>query len=274
MTMNKTVIAAVLAAGAAFAAATAVAEPKMPAPGEKVKVHHMTPEMREKIKQRHGERIVKPGSQKGKVAFIDTREQPSEALKKLVAAHAQLTQLNLVFETAAPGEAAALKAASKADIAVVLVDDEKTPAMLAAIEDGWAVVNARQLARSLATEEAKAKFFDDRCAKEALRAFAAISGGLGSQYQGNLMGITKIEDLDLVQPFLPMDKVQAIGAYLAAHGVTPLVTAHYRQACKQGWAPAPTNDYQKAIWDDVHAIPTEPLKIKYQKPDQATDTGK
>lgn len=266
MRMDKTVLAAVLAAGAAFAAATAGAEPKMPAPGEKVKVRHMTPEMREKIRQRHGERIVKPGSQKGKVAFIDTREKPSEALKKLVAAHAQLTQLNLVFETAAPGEAAALKAASKADIAVVVVDDEKTPTMLAAVEDGWAVVNARRLGRSLVTEEAKAKFLDERCAKEALRAFAAVSGGLGSQYRGNLMGIAKVEDLDLVQPFLPVDKVQAISMYLAAHGVTPLVTAHYRQACREGWAPAPTNDVQKAIWDKVHAIPTEPLKIKYQKP--------
>ena len=36
----------------------------------------------------------------------------------------------------------------------------------------------------------------------------------------------------------------------------------------------PTNDVQKAIWDKVHAIPTEPLKIKYQKPDQATDSAK
>lgn len=272
--MNKMVFAAVLAAGTVFAAATAGAEPKMPAPGEKVKVRHMTPEMREKIKKRHGERIVKPGSQKGKVAFIDTREKPSETLKKLVAAHAQLTQLNIVFETAAPGEAAALKEASKADIAVVVVDDEKTPVMLAAVEDGWAVVNARRLTRSLATDEAKEKFFDERCAKEALRAFAAVSGGLGSQYQGNLMGITKIEDLDLVQPFLPMDKVQAISMYLAARGVTPLVTAHYRQACQQGWAPAPTNEVQQAIWDKVHAIPDQPLKIKYQKPDQSPNTGK
>ena len=47
--MNKMVLAAVLAAGTVFAAATAGAEPKMPAPGEKVKVRHMTPEMREKI---------------------------------------------------------------------------------------------------------------------------------------------------------------------------------------------------------------------------------
>ena len=36
----------------------------------------------------------------------------------------------------------------------------------------------------------------------------------------------------------------------------------YRKACEEGWAPAPTNDVQKAIWDKVHAMPTEPIKIK------------
>ena len=36
----------------------------------------------------------------------------------------------------------------------------------------------------------------------------------------------------------------------------------YRKACEEGWANPPTNDVQKAIWDKVHALPTEPLKIK------------
>ena len=238
-----------LAAAVAVAAADAGAEPKMPAPGEKVKVHRMTPEMREKITRRLGNRIEKPGSRKGKVAFIDTRAKPCETLKGLVAAYAELTRLNLAFETAAPGEPAALKAASGADVAVVLVDDEATPAMLAAVEDGWAVVNARRMGRSLATEEARERFLEARCAKEAMRAFAAVSGGLGSQYPGNIMGIAKIEDLDLVEPYMPMDKLQAIVKHLESRGVTPTIIAHYRQACQQGWAPAPTNDIQKAIWD-------------------------
>ena len=259
---NRVIAAAVLAAVAAFAVATADAEPKMPAPGEKIKVHHMTPEMREKLKQRLSTRIEKPGSRKGKVAFIDTRSKPCEELRSLVAAYAELTRLNLVFETAAPGDPVALKTASGADVAVVLTEDDATPAMLAAVEDGWAVVNTRRLGRSLATEEAKAKFFEARCAKEAMRAFAAVSGGLSSQYPGNIMGIRKIEDLDLVEPHLPMDKVQAIIGYLESRGVTPTIIAHYRQACQQGWAPAPTNDVQKAIWDKVHAMPTEPIKIK------------
>ncbi len=262
MMRTKVIAAAVLAAVAAFAAATADAEPKMPAPGEKIKVHHMTPEMREKLKKQLGNRIEKPGSRKGKVAFIDTCSKSCEELKNLVAAYAELTRLNLVFETAAPGDPVALKSASGADVAVVLTEDDTTPAMLAAVEDGWAVVNTRRLDRSLATEEAKAKFFGARCAKEAMRAFAAVSGGLSSQYPGNIMGTRKIEDLDLVEPYLPMDKVQAIIGYLESRGVTPTIIAHYRKAVQEGWAPSPTNDYQKAIWDKVHAMPTEPIKIK------------
>ena len=45
--------------------------------------------------------------------------------------------------------------------------------------------------------------------------------------------------------------------------------AVYRKACMDGWAPAPTNEYQKAIWDQVHAIPTKPIKIEF---DPKTDT--
>ena len=36
----------------------------------------------------------------------------------------------------------------------------------------------------------------------------------------------------------------------------------YRDACQRGVAPEPANAEQKAIWDEVHAIPTEPIKIK------------
>ena len=134
--MMVRMVATTILAAAVFAGMEADAEPKMHAPGEKIKVHKMTPEMREKVMKRLGNRIEKPGSRKGKVAFIDTRTKPCEELKNLVAAYAGLTRLNLVFETAAPGEPAALKAASKADVAVIIVADDTTPALLAAVEDG------------------------------------------------------------------------------------------------------------------------------------------
>lgn len=37
----------------------------------------------------------------------------------------------------------------------------------------------------------------------------------------------------------------------------------YELACEQGWAPAPTNDIQKAIWDKVHAAPKNPMTIEF-----------
>lgn len=30
-----------------------------------------------------------------------------------------------------------------------------------------------------------------------------------------------------------------------------------------GWAAQPTNDYQKAVWDQVHALPDKPLTIEF-----------
>ena len=55
--------------------------------------------------------------------------------------------------------------------------------------------------------------------------------------------------------------VKAVRSPLCA-SVTQRSVTNYRTAVKEGWAPQPTNDVQKAIWDKVHAMPTEPLKIK------------
>ena len=37
----------------------------------------------------------------------------------------------------------------------------------------------------------------------------------------------------------------------------------YKEACEEGWAPAPTNEIQKAIWDKVRATPKNPMKIEF-----------
>ena len=46
-------------------------------------------------------------------------------------------------------------------------------------------------------------------------------------------------------------------------GVSKERRVPYRVACQQGWAPAPTNDYQKAVWEEVHAVPSDPMKIEF-----------
>ena len=61
---------------------------------------------------------------------------------------------------------------------------------------------------------------------------------------------------------LPVDVIKRFGPYLEGYGVNPEKIVSYRKACEEGWAPQPTNDFQKAVWDDVHAMPSEPIKIK------------
>ena len=52
-------------------------------------------------------------------------------------------------------------------------------------------------------------------------------------------------------------------SYFTRMGVSPTRKGTYEAAVKQGWAPAPTNDIQKAIWDKVHQLPTKPIQIKF-----------
>ena len=51
--------------------------------------------------------------------------------------------------------------------------------------------------------------------------------------------------------------------YLEKLGVTKMEKTTYLRACKEGWAPAPTNEVQKRVWDKVHAAPRMPMKIEF-----------
>ena len=51
--------------------------------------------------------------------------------------------------------------------------------------------------------------------------------------------------------------------YMAGFGVAPAKLVPYQIACREGWAPPPTNDVQKAVWEKVHSIPDKPLTIEY-----------
>ena len=59
------------------------------------------------------------------------------------------------------------------------------------------------------------------------------------------------------------DMIDSIRINMKARGMTPTRIASYKKACQEGWAPAPTNDVQKAIWEKVHAVPATPMKIEF-----------
>ena len=90
-------------------------------------------------------------------------------------------------------------------------------------------------------------------------------GGGVSQFKNSPMqAVANPEDLDKVLvDGLPYDALAGILHNLKSAGGTISHKATYRKACIDGWAPAPTNDYQKVIWEEIHAKPTNPIKIKF-----------
>ena len=212
-----------------------------------------------------GGMLEKPNSSKGRIVFVNTQnEMPAANIRLAVKSLADiLAKYPVEIVEANPAKADELKERFKADIAVIVSAEADAPGLLAAPDEGWAVVNVRALTRNLKTEAAKAKFYEARCRKEIMRGFVCAAGGVGSSFPGNIMNVATVEDLDLCEEFVPFDKVGVVRQHLKASGVIPSRFATYRTACREGWAPPPTNDVQRAIWDKVHAIPKTPMKIEF-----------
>ena len=77
------------------------------------------------------------------------------------------------------------------------------------------------------------------------------------------MNASTIRETDFMEESIPVDMINYWQRRLKALGITKKISATYLDACEQGWAPAPTNEYQKAIWDKVHAAPKNPMKIEF-----------
>ena len=104
---------------------------------------------------------------------------------------------------------------------------------------------------------------DRRAKLEFLRLVCYAFGVGGSQFGGNLLSATTVSELDDMQLFLPVDVFSKIDASAEKRGLRPEIVAEYYEACEQGWAPPPTNDVQKAIWEATHTVPATPMKIEY-----------
>lgn len=243
----------------------------------KTPVKDLTPEehalrtahMRETKLRIFGENIIKPGSQQGKIAIVNAQDKL--AAGEVDAAVAMLYncakfRFDVTMDespTHALDFAAATAARRGAQVALVIVNDADTPAMLVAPEDRWAIVNVGKLDDGIPAGALYGRMFAARCRKEIVRAFSLLCGGGSSQFAGNMMETSSIQGLDTVQEFIPIDMANRYTAYLATLGVKPAHERTYRQACKEGWAPAPTNEMQRAIWEKVHAVPKSPMRIEF-----------
>lgn len=145
--------------------------------------------------------------------------------------------------------------------AVLIVEDDSLPMTLVAPEKRWTILNIKPLLADAPAEER----IEERFTK---MLWCAVARTLGAGYSGYkpcvLVPFTSLSALDhnpVTKPCPePFNKMIDTGA---VYGIKTITIASYRDACRRGWAPVPTNDVQKAIWDEVHALPASPIKIEF-----------
>ena len=217
---------------------------------------------------RFGGMLTRPNVHPGKFAFVNTQGRVATSnLVETVEFLRKTLRSNIVLEDGKPVTASSAGSSlksTKADAAIFLVEDKTlTDMMLVSPEGKWAMVNVA----ALTTDGAAHPFTVARLNKEMVRAFVYLAGGCGSDFAGNLMDhVGQPDQLDSYSESRPpMDLLARISRRLPQLGITPHRMATYQQACKEGWAPLPTNDVQKAIWEKVKADkergPTNPILI-------------
>jgi len=202
------------------------------------------------------------------VVVLDTREKPAGAPIQFADVFGSLSKTNVRAEksTMSDGETAVSKATAlikneKVGYVIVVVDDAVANGLSIYPEERVAVVNAGKYKGSnndiLKPEE--------RVHKELWRALGFVSGVGYAPFDNDvLQPVFTINELDALkyQVMQPMN-FQKMYSTLSKLGVTRARRVPYRIAVQEGWAAQPTNDYQKAVWEQVHSIPDKPLKIEY-----------
>lgn len=134
-------------------------------------------------------------------------------------------------------------------VVVAVYDAPSQPDILIAPDARWALVNVARLDSGKADREIQ----ESRFGKQLWR---GLSGVLGVGYLNNsdslLHPIKKLEDLDGITNKTPsMDLCNEFIVQATRFGAQRSQTTTYRKACEEGWAPMPTNSFQKAIWEEV-----------------------
>ena len=154
-------------------------------------------------------------------------------------------------------EASRLAAAEGVGAAVLVADDAGLPFLMSSPDGRWAVLNVAAIRGESARAEARL----EKLLWNAV-ALALGAGGAGDP-SSVLAPFSGAEGLDGLPSEPGPAAHNALVDAARARGLGLVRLATYRTACEEGWAPAPTNDAQRAIWEKVHAIPANPMRIEF-----------
>ena len=141
---------------------------------------------------------------------------------------------------------------TRANAALFIVDDAMIPTtILFAPESRWGILNIAALKMDSPSKEV----LERRIRREVWRGFSIVAGSYTTETPHCVLApIASLRDLDDLDgnTFSP-EPLSRMEKNLRRFGIKPYYRCSYKAAVKQGWAPAPTNDVQRAIWDAVKA---------------------
>ena len=139
---------------------------------------------------------------------------------------------------------------SKGNAALFITEiPEMLETILIAPESRWGIINVSALQKDSPSKEVLEK----RLKREIWRGFSMVAGSHCTEMAHCLLNpVLSLRDLDEIDgnTFSP-EPLSRMAKNLRKMGITPYYRCTYKSACRQGWAPPPTNDVQKAIWEDV-----------------------
>ena len=243
--------------------ATLIAGVLIPSAFSQVKKERETEEQKAARKARMykklGGHVINKGTMKGKFIFINTQTAiPEEPLRETAKSMADflLSDFSLQHSDTPVSFVDATKTikASGATAGVVIGKDAAMPALTIVPDSLCAYINVTPL-------EGDAKLSPRRVRLEMWRALGYL---YGIDFEGCMLHPVKtIDELDELPNALSQEALYHITHTLEQSGITPSTRATYRTACKEGWAPAPTNDVQQAIWNEFHELPSKPITIEF-----------
>lgn len=199
-----------------------------------------------------GEAIVVPATGPS-ILIVDTQDRVSvDSVKETVHQLQTVLRLPFAFRSQTAGEPIgdAKVALAETNIAVVIVvcDSASYPSLLLAPENRWALVNVA----ALGGKRAKSDVVTERLHKEIWRAVGFLMGAANSGNQNCfLRPVFSTADLDAIQTkSFAIDNLARILNQSRTMGMKQPRLTSYRKAVEEGWAPAPTNEFQRAIWNE------------------------
>lgn len=196
---------------------------------------------REYLKAEGGD-LTFPGTPSGTIRFVNLQKRVPVA---------KMSSILELFHSTMAYDVKIVDADCEATLKIKIVDDAQSPTLLVAPEDRWAQINVAKL--SDAKAESKPAFLASRLRKEMLRAYAALV--FGSTYGTDLFSfVSKPAALDdIADEVMPIDLIMRSGSNLRKLGLKPEQVGTYRSFVNQGYDIAPTNDYQRAIYEKIKA---------------------